>query len=148
MSLKQKTIIFENIDNDIVNNILFMVESYFLGVILQEISSAIDKKLFKFREKARCNFLNASSGIVSNELELDSFRKLANKILNKTNDDKIYNEAENEYVYFVCETFLEAYGKSDIYAMSRSLMVSIPSCFEALTKGFVMKKEIKGIQEH
>lgn len=146
--MKQKTIIFENIDNDIVNNILFMVESYFLGVILQEISSAIDKKLFKFREKARCNFLNASSGIVSNELELDSFRKLANKILNKTNDDKIYNEAENEYVYFVCETFLEAYGKSDIYAMSRSLMVSIPSCFEALTKGFVMKKEIKGIQEH
>ena len=125
-----------------------MVESYFLGVILQEISSAFDKKLFKFREKARCNFLNASSGIVSNELELDSFRKLANKILNKTNDDKIYNEAENEYVYFVCETFLEAYGKSDIYAMSRSLMVSIPSCFEALTKGFVMKKEIKGIQEH
>ena len=146
--MKQKTIIFENIDNDIVKNILFMVESYFLGVILQEISSAIDKKLFKFREKARCNFLNASSGIVSNELELDSFRKLANKILNKTNDDKIYNEAENEYVYFVCETFLEAYGKSDIYAMSRSLMVSIPSCFEALTKGFVMKKEIKGIQEH
>lgn len=146
--MKQKTIIFENIDNDIVNNILFMVESYFLGVILQEISSAIDKKLFKFREKARCNFLNASSGIVSNELELDSFRKLANKILNKTNDDKIYNEAENEYVYFVCETFLEAYGKSDIYAMSRSLMVSIPSCFEALTKGFVMKKEIKDIQEH
>ena len=146
--MKQKTIIFENIDNDIVNNILFMVESYFLGVILQEISSAIDKKLFKFREKARCNFLNASSGIVSNELELDSFRKLANKILNKPNDDKIYNEAENEYVYFVCETFLEAYGKSDIYAMSRSLMVSIPSCFEALTKGFVMKKEIKGIQEH
>ena len=32
--------------------------------------------------------------------------------------------------------------------MSRSLMVSIPSCFEALTKGFVMKKEIKGIQEN
>lgn len=32
--------------------------------------------------------------------------------------------------------------------MSRSLIVSIPSCFEALTKGFVMKKEIKGIQEH
>lgn len=32
--------------------------------------------------------------------------------------------------------------------MSRSLMVSIPSCFEALKKGFVMKKEIKGIQEH
>lgn len=128
----------ENIDNDIVNTILFMVESYFGGVILQEISSAIDKKLFKFREKARCNFLNVSAGIVSNKLELDSFRKLANKILNKANDDKTYSEAENEYVYFVCKTFLETYGKSDkvnrinsLYAMCRSLMISIPLCLVA-----------------
>ena len=41
-----------------------------------------------------------------------------------------------------------ALDKVGLYAMSRSVMVLIPSCFEALTKGFVMKKEIKGIQEH
>ena len=31
-------IIIENTDNDIINVILFMLESYFLGLILQEIS--------------------------------------------------------------------------------------------------------------
>ena len=65
--------LIENTNNDIINVILFMLESYFLGLILQESSSAIDKKYFKFREKARSNFLNDDNKIIDNELELKSF---------------------------------------------------------------------------
>ena len=73
--------LIENTDNDIINVILFMLESYFLGLILQEASSAIDKNCFKVREKARSDFLNDDNKIIDNELELKSFRELANNIL-------------------------------------------------------------------
>jgi len=127
--------LIENTDNDIINVILFMLESYFLGLILQEASSAIDKKYFKFREKARSNFLNDDNKIIDNELELKSFRELANKILSIQENNHAYSKDENEYVYYQCKTFLETHGKSDkvnrinsLYAMSRSLIVSLPLC--------------------
>ena len=90
--------LIENTDNDIVNVILFMLESYFLGLILQETSSVIDKKCFKFREKARSYFLNDGNKIIDNELELKSFRKLANTILKIQDNNHIYSKNENEYV--------------------------------------------------
>ena len=96
-----------NVENDIVNAILFLVGSFFLGLVLQEISSVLDKKVFKFRENARCKFLNDENKIIGNELELKSFRELANKILNKSNDDQVYNETENEYVFFDQEWYKE-----------------------------------------
>ena len=132
-------IIIENTDNDIINVILFMLESYFLGLILQEISSIVDRKYFKFREKAGSNFLNDDNKILDNELELKSFRELANEILSiQGNNHHVYNKKENEYVYYHCKTFLEIHGKSDkinrinsLYAMSRSLIVSLPICLIA-----------------
>ena len=127
--------LIENTNNDIINVILFMLESYFLGLILQESSSAIDKKYFKFREKARSNFLNDDNKIIDNELELKSFRELANKILSIQDNNHAYSKDENEYVYYQCKAFLETHGKSDkvnrinsLYAMSRSLIVSLPLC--------------------
>ena len=127
--------LIENTDNDIVNVILFMLESYFLGLILQETSSVIDKKCFKFREKSRSYFLNDGNKIIDNELELKSFRKLANTILKIQDNNHIYSKDENEYVYYQCKTFLETHGKNDkvnrinsLYAMSRSLIVSLPLC--------------------
>lgn len=68
--------LIEKRDNDIVNVILFILEGYFLGLILQEISSFFDKKGFKFREKARSKFLT-NNKIVDNELELKSFREIS-----------------------------------------------------------------------
>ena len=53
-----------NVENDIVNAILFLVGSFFLGLVLQEISSVLDKKVFKFRENARCKFLNDENKII------------------------------------------------------------------------------------
>lgn len=130
--------LIENTDNDIINVILFMLESYFLGLILQEASSVIDKKCFKFREKARSNFLNDDNKIIDNELELKSFRELANKILSIQDNNHVYSKDENGYLYYQCKTFLETRGKSDkvnrinsLYAMSRSLIVSLPLCLIA-----------------
>lgn len=142
--------LIENTNNDIINVILFMLESYFLGLILQESSSAIDKKYFKFREKARSNFLNDDNKIIDNELELKSFRELANKILSIQDNNHAYSKDENEYVYYQCKTFLETHGKSDkvnrinsLYAMSRSLIVSLPSC---LISYFICNIKSLGVQ--
>lgn len=142
--------LIENTNNDIINVILFMLESYFLGLILQESSSAIDKKYFKFREKASSNFLNDDNKIIDNELELKSFRELANKILSIQDNNHAYSKDENEYVYYQCKTFLETHGKSDkvnrinsLYAMSRSLIVSLPSC---LISYFICNIKSLGVQ--
>lgn len=142
--------LIENTNNDIINVILFMLESYFLGLILQESSSAIDKKYFKFREKARSNFLNDDNKIIDNELELKSFRELANKILSIQDNNHAYSKDENEYVYYQCKAFLETHGKSDkvnrinsLYAMSRSLIVSLPSC---LISYFICNIKSLGVQ--
>lgn len=142
--------LIENTNNDIINVILFMLESYFLGLILQESSSAIDKKYFKFREKARSNFLNDDNKIIDNELELKSFRELANKILSIQDNNHAYSKDENEYVYYQCKAFLETHGKSDkvnrinsLYAMSRSLIVSLPLC---LISYFICNIKSLGVQ--
>lgn len=122
----------KNTDNETINTILFLLESYFLGLLFQEISSFLDKKLFKFREKARSNFLNDNNKIIDNKLELEAFKNLAHIILDIQDDNHIYSKSENEYVYYYCKTFLEIHEKSNkinrinsLYAMSRSLMVSL-----------------------
>lgn len=142
--------LIENTDNDIINVILFMLESYFLGLILQEASSAIDKNCFKFREKARSDFLNDDNKIIDNELELKSFRELANNILSIQVNNHVYSKDENEYVYYQCKTFLETCGKNDkvnrinsLYAMSRSLIVSLPLCLIAY---FICNMKSLGVQ--
>lgn len=130
--------LIENTNSDIANVIILILESYFLGMILQEASSIIDKKYFKFRQKAQSNFLNDNNNVINNELELKAFRKLANKILKKQTDNHVYSKDENEYVYYQCKTFLEIHEKSDkinrinsLYAMSRSLIVSLSLCLVA-----------------
>lgn len=130
--------LIENTNSDIANVIILMLESYFLGMILQEASSIIDKKYFKFRQKAQSNFLNDNNNVINNELELKAFRKVANKILKKQTDNHVYSKDENEYVYYQCKTFLEIHEKSDkinrinsLYAMSRSLIVSLSLCLVA-----------------
>ena len=124
-----------DIDNDFFVSILFMIESYFLGSILQETGSLLDEKILKFSQKARSNFLNDNNKIVKNKLELESFRDIANGILNKTTPVNTYSEEENRYVFFQCKTYLEVNGKSDkitriesLYVMSRSLFVLFSFC--------------------
>lgn len=128
--------VIEITDNDSINVFIFILLGIFSGIILQEISSVIDKKLFKFREKARVNFLNYNNAVFNNDLELRSYRKLANKILRlNKNSTYIYSHYENEYVFFYCKTYLETHGAGNkinlinaLYAMSRSFILSIPLC--------------------
>lgn len=53
----------KTLNNKFNNIITFLLISYFIGMILQEISSFFDKKIkiFKFRQKAMRNFLNVIS---------------------------------------------------------------------------------------
>lgn len=44
------TPLFMNTENSIIDLILFILECYFIGVVLQEISSVIDAKFFKFQK--------------------------------------------------------------------------------------------------
>lgn len=129
------TSLFVNTENSAINFILFILECYFIGVILQEISSVIDANFFKFQKNARSFFLNENNKIIKNESELQSFRLVANKILGINETNHKYTTAENEYVFFHCKSFLEIEGKADaverinsLYAMSRSLIVAITLC--------------------
>ena len=121
--------------NDKFSSIIaFLLLSYFIGMILQEISSFLDKKIniFKFRQKARKNFLNEHNKVVKNKIELKEYQKLANKILEKDQTPEEYTEEECEYVYYYCKTQLELNCKSDkmekinaTYGISRSLMFAL-----------------------
>ena len=127
------TLLFVNTENSIIDLILFILECYFIGVVLQEISSVIDAKFFKFQKNARSSFLDENNKIIRNESELQSFRLVANKILGINEADHNYTTSENEYVFFYCKSFLEIEGKDDerinsLYGMSRSLIVAITLC--------------------
>lgn len=45
------TPLFVNTEYSIINLILFILECYFIGVVLQEISSVIDAKIFKLKKR-------------------------------------------------------------------------------------------------
>lgn len=129
------TPLFVNTENSVINLILFILECYFIGVVLQEISSVIDANFFKFQKSARSSFLNDNNKIIKNEWELQAFRHSANKILKINEIDHNYTTSENEYVFFYCKSFLEIEGKDDaverinsLYGMSRSLIVAVAIC--------------------
>lgn len=122
------------LDDKFSNIIAFLLISYFIGMILQEISSFFDKKIniFKFRQKAMRTFLNEHNKVVKNKIELKEYQKLANEILKKDQTPEEYTEEECEYVYYYCKTQLELNCKSDkmekinaTYGISRSLMFAL-----------------------
>lgn len=122
------------LDDKFSNIIAFLLISYFIGMILQEISSFFDKKIniFKFRQKATRTFLNEHNKVVKNKIELKEYQKLANEILKKDQTPEEYTEEECEYVYYYCKTQLELNCKSDkmekinaTYGISRSLMFAL-----------------------
>lgn len=129
------TPLFINTENSTINLILFILECYFVGVVLHEISSFIDAKFFKFQKSARSSFLNENNKIIKNDLEFRAFRRSANRILGMNENYHEYTASENEYVFFYCKSFLEIEGKDDtvkrinsLYGMSRSLIVALSLC--------------------
>lgn len=129
--------------SDIMEVLFFLLESYFVGLVLQEASSAIEKskwteklnilKILQFRKNARSNFLNPNNSVVENTLELQDYQSLANRLLQKEIDNDSYTADECEYVYYQCKTYIELQCKSDkasrinsLYGMSRSFLLALP----------------------
>lgn len=118
--------IFNFIEGDTTLKIVvFVIGGYLLGIIIQEIASFLDKKIFKYRSNATSHFLNSS--IIKNSLELQDFKEMAKDILKK-NKGNNYDEGKEQYVFQYCKTYLEVNNKNtkaerinSLYAMSRSL---------------------------
>lgn len=78
-------IVDTNLDNDFFRSFIFLLGSYVVGILFQEVSSFIDEKskFLQFRKKASENFLNENNSVVKNKLELKDYQKIANDILKK-----------------------------------------------------------------
>lgn len=125
-----------SIDNDLLKALLFVVASYFVGIVLQEISAWIDGKLFKFQDDYKSNFLNEK--VWTNLLELQDFQEIAYTILLEhhkvTGFGKTNIPAKAQlYVFFYCKDYLEVRGKDwkattveSLSDMSRGLMIAFP----------------------
>lgn len=128
------TITFINAKNDFLDILIFLLISYFIGlVILQELSSMIETYFLKFRKKACENFLNENKHIVKNKLELRDYQISANKILKKAVGNKVYDKTECEFVFHHCKTYIELQNKDDkisridsLFGMSRSFLLALP----------------------
>lgn len=119
----------EYTDVDIMIVIIFILESYAFGIVLQEIGALFDKKL-KIRHNSRRTFLN-NNNIIRNKEELKEIKAVSNNILGKNSTNNTFSEDECELVFLKCKTFLEInkmIGKAEriysLYAMSRGLAVS------------------------
>ena len=105
-----------------------LIICYICGLILQELSSFLDNKIFKFRKNARKNILE-NNKIIKNKTELRLYRKLAKKSLNKKNLH--FSDEDNETFYFIAKTYLERHSDNlkisrinSIYGMSRSVSLA------------------------
>lgn len=128
-----------------VNIIQYVLGSYFIGLLFQGAGSCFDdppspiKNLiifrFRFRENATSYFLKDNSEVITNSRELKEFRKLANQILNREENNVYFNKVDTNYVFLYCKSYLEVMGKNDkeekinsIYALSRNLSISLSLC--------------------
>lgn len=121
------------IEGDNLKIVFFLVESYFIGLIIQELSSFIDKKMVNFRETSKRTFLNHDNNIVHDKKELNDYRKIANHILRKNADNTEFTPEDQHYVFMYCKGFLEAnkkngkeYSLDSLFAMSRSFTIMLP----------------------
>lgn len=109
--------------------ILFVLISYILGTLFQEIASAVDNRFTKMRITPREQFAQ-SNGLIFSGDEFHEVRKCANNILNKSVTNASFTNYECSMVFFKCKAFLEnssKMGKANkldaIFAMSRDFII-------------------------
>lgn len=109
--------------------IIFILASYILGTLLQEIASFMDEKYFKIRKNAREKFLDSNKQIFKGE-ELQEVRKTANSLLEKDISNNQFTNSECSKVYFECKAHLENNNKMDeankydaVFEMSRNFII-------------------------
>lgn len=109
--------------------IVFILLSYIVGTLIQEIASLLDEKCFKMRIRAKEKFLDSEKTFFKDE-ELEEVMKISNKILKKNSNNKCFTNSECSKVFFQCKAFLENKGKMEkankldaLFAMSRDFIV-------------------------
>ena len=155
-------------ENKFIGLLFFLLSSYFIGLVLQEICSTIERadfiekkidklvgrfeffkflksskvlkliNIFKFRQKACSNFLNFNNTVVENGLELQDFQLLAHTVLHKETNNNTYSNSECEYVYYQCKTYLELQSKSDKVNRINSLYGMSRNFLFALPVGIIV----------
>ena len=144
ISIRLPYIDFSMIDSDVLKILLFFLESYLIGLVLRDVSLIFDYQFVKVSRKAISSFLNKNDSFVSN-LELADFRKMANIILKRKDENTDFNFEEHEYVYQHCKALLKTSGKDDEfntvnaeYAMRRTMTImflSLTVCY--IFSGFI-----------
>lgn len=114
---------------------------YIVGLILQELSSYVDKKWLNIYKGMNQRILNGKKGckreqvIISNPILLKQYRKNADELLNEyfSNKDRtrFENEFFNGFIFSVCQYYVSVKGKDKkvekmraLFSMSKTLMVS------------------------
>lgn len=109
--------------------IVFILMSYIIGTLMQEIASYCDNKckLFNFRKKSRETFLNGN--LLFEGEELKEVKKFANILLNKEKNNSSFSNDECSRLFFLCKSYLENHNKmakadklDAIFAMSRDFI--------------------------
>ena len=121
--------------------ILYVLCSFVIGILMQEIGSAIDDHTLKVRKKARRWYLSDENFTKLERKEIeDVVEKLSNKKIKYKSKKKIHNRFSRsqseqrqqvlESVFYKCKTHLEnhnAISKSDrlnaMFAMSRDMVI-------------------------
>ena len=143
------SILNSSIYNALWNNMTFfkglgiVLIIYISGLILQELGSFLDRKIFKTYKKMNRSILKgnpyseydavASNYIIKNPLLLKQYRKYADKLLTGTeciNDPKRFeNEFVNNYFFSICQYYVSVKGKDKkvekmraLFAMSKTLV--------------------------
>lgn len=109
--------------------IMFVLISYILGTLMQELASLLDKKCMKMKIRAREKFLDSKKPFFKNE-ELKEVIEVSNNILGKNKNNKCFTNSECSKVFSQCKAFLENNEKMEkankldaLFAMSRDFIV-------------------------
>ena len=88
--------------------VILLADSYIIGLCLRECSSILERRVFPYHKKALKAYLDNGSKTITNEKELDRFRKMACGILDlKYTSDRTFEPKEQEFVLRHCRTYLE-----------------------------------------
>ncbi len=126
--------------NEGIMVVAFLLFSYLIGTLIQEIASFLDKKI-ELREKAKRSFLDEDSKIWSKE----ELKEIQEYVRDKFGNIDYKNKNENENIFRKMKSCMENEEKMEkadkydaIYAMSRDLIVcNICLFFVALINIFI-----------
>lgn len=129
--------------------ILFIIIlCYVIGLLLQELGSFADAKIFRFYQYAIGNFLKSkndkngkhvlTNDIIDNPILVKKYRRHADKIISKSlrsEKDRYEQDNVNRYIFSKCQYYVSVNGKDQkvekmraLFSMSKTLM----SCFAVL----------------